>query len=299
MVHLLESNIGMWLDHQWTPGTILRAAGAFFLTRDPEVFRKYAEVQSYCRYIEKQSPDIVFLTEVCWEDQKNDICNFLESKGYQLQFMRAFELHNMDAESHRFLYNIVAARAPIVTHNEFQSRVENKTAEKIYSFSRIYDRLWKKLDDATYTELKTKKFVSGILDGAGAHCEIDGVHYWLLHAHATSSSIVENLRESIPDGAKSILWGDFNVSQETGKSLAGQGFDYIDPDQRTFPYYGQRDGIFSRTLHNLANSSKQILSHPDQFYASQSIAHAESRVFWPLETWLGSDHAVTQVHFRS
>ena len=138
---------------------MMRNAGAFYLTKDPEIFRKHAEVQSYCEYIRRQSSDIVFLTEVCGEDQKNDICNFLESQGYQLQLMRAFELHNMDAESHRFLYNIIAARAPIVTHNEFQSKVENKTAERIYSFTRIMDRLGNKLDDASFTELKTQKFV--------------------------------------------------------------------------------------------------------------------------------------------
>jgi hypothetical protein len=141
MVHLLESNIGMGLDHQSSAYDIYRSSMGFFLAKDPEIFRKYAEVQSYCRYIEKQNPDVVFLTEVCGEDQKDDICDFLESKGYHLQFMRAFELHNMDAESHRFLYNIIAAKTPITTHNEFQSKVQHKISEKIYSFSRICDRL--------------------------------------------------------------------------------------------------------------------------------------------------------------
>lgn len=234
-------------------------------------------------------------SEVCGEDQKDDICDSLESKGYHLQFMRAFELHNMDAESHRFLYNIIASKAPIVTHNEFQSKVQHKISEKIYSFSRIYDRLWK-TDDATYTQLKTKKFVWGILDGAWAHCEIDGIHFWLLHAHSTSSSIIESLRESLPSDSRSILWWDFNVTQEVWKKLAGERFSYIEPDKRTFPYYGQNSGIISHAIHRLAHSSKSILSHPDQFYRHKSITWATTRVLWPKETGLWSDHAVTHVH---
>ncbi|OIP53028.1 hypothetical protein AUK10_03010 [Candidatus Gracilibacteria bacterium CG2_30_37_12] len=295
ITYLLEANIGMGLDHQNSPWEIARAAGAFFLIRDPEVFRKHSEVQSYCRYIEKQNPDVIFLTEVCGEDQKDDICDFLESKGYHLQFMRAFELHNMNAESHRFLYNIIASKTPIITHNEFQSKVQHKISEKIYSFSRIKNRLGK-TDDATYTELKTKKFVGGILDGAGAHCEIDGIHFGLLHAHGTSSSIIENLRDSLPEGTKGILGGDFNVTQEKGKMLAGERFSYIEPNTRTFPYYGQNDGIISRTIHRLANNSQAMLSHPDQFYKNSSILGATARVLGPREIGLGSDHAVTHVH---
>lgn len=141
MVHLLESNIGMGLDHQSSAYDIYRSSMGFFLAKNPEIFRKYAEVQSYCRYIEKQNPDVVFLTEVCGEDQKDEICSFLESRGYGIHCMKAFELHNMDAESHRFLYNIIASKTPIITHSEFQSKVQHTISEKIYSFSRIKDRL--------------------------------------------------------------------------------------------------------------------------------------------------------------
>ena len=39
--------------------------GAFFLARNPDFFRKNAEVESYIEYIIKESPDICYLTEVC------------------------------------------------------------------------------------------------------------------------------------------------------------------------------------------------------------------------------------------
>lgn len=298
MVHLLEANIAMGLDHQWSVPGIITSAGAFFLTKNPEFFRKHAEVQSYCRYIEAQSPDIAFLTEVCWEDQKNDICNFLESKWYHIHFMRAFELYNMDSESHRFLYNIIAARSSILAHNEFQSRIQNDSAEKVYSFSRIYNELGKP-ERGPYVIQKMKKFTGGILDGGGAHCEIEGIHYWLLHTHPTSSSIITSLRDSLPKEKQGILWWDFNVSQETWKALVGDRFSYISPEKRTFPYYGTHGGVFSRAIDTLAKNTSKILSHPDQFYSNHSIARTHIQALWPKETGLGSDHAVTHIHIAT
>lgn len=78
--------------------------------------------------------------------------------------------------------------------------------------------------------------------------------------------------------------------------LAGEKFSYIRPDNRTFPYYGQRNGVLSQAVHRLANKSSIILTHPDQFYKSSAIKHATTRVLGPLQTGLGSDHAVTHVH---
>ncbi len=296
-VELLESNIGMWLNHQWTPLEVARSAGAFFLARNPDFFRKNAEVKSYCDYIESQNSDIVFLTEVCGEEQRDDICNFLESQGYNVHYMRAFELWNMDAESHRYLYNIIAAKGDITVHNEFTSKVEQRSASSIYSFARITDRFWENnvLPFTRNIRIKTQKFAWGILDGAWAHCEINGTHFWLLHAHPTSRSIIENLRDSLPKSEQSIIWWDFNLSLEDWEKAVGERFSFIKPDKPTFPYYWtqSKGWIFTRTAERIAN--KVLPRYTDQFHWNELITWAQIMIHWPEETWLWGDHAVSKL----
>lgn len=91
-IHILQANIWMGLDHQKSLKKWIQSMGAFFLARNPDFFRKNAEVESYIEYIIKESPDICYLTEVCWVEQRDMLVSSLERSWYRTHSIEGFEL---------------------------------------------------------------------------------------------------------------------------------------------------------------------------------------------------------------
>ena len=288
-VHLMQANIGMWLNHQDSLKQWLTSMWAYFLASNPDFFRKNAEVQSYIKYISKNNPDILYLTEVCWVDQMEEISNKLLSKGYRIHVTKWFELWNMDLESHRYLSHIMATRSDF----HHKKTIHQVTMNNGIRFMKWKNGLWKNIPNINNQ-------VNAILDWGGSHYQIDGIEIGFMHAHANDTTLVfSELLESIrTDNSNQILAWDMNMSIDKAKILANTinpGLQLLETN-KTYPYYfeSSKDWIVESAIRSIMN--KQFLSHPDQLFHSSWIKVLENQILWPKLTCLKTDHSVN--HFK-
>lgn len=291
-IHLLQANIGMWLDHQTSLQRWLVSMWAFFLARDPEFFRKNAEVKTYIEYIKSESPDILYLSEVCGTEQRDFLCDCLEADGYAIHVEKWFELWSMEAESHRFLYHIMATRS------QFQHRMTRfqYRQDRLMRYFRGINWLGKSLP-------KTREKVSTILDGSGSHYNIDGIEIGLIHSHADISTIsVQELAASLyaTEWEKQILIWDVNMGVSSMENILANKNPWLKRviTGKTYPYYFDEAGqwIFTQTIRNLMK--KQMLPMPDQAYVNPWIHIVSKKNLWPQDTGLRTDHSVNHFYIR-
>lgn len=286
----MQANIGMWLNHQDSLKQWLTSMWAYFLASNPDFFRKNAEVQSYIKYISKNNPDIVYLTEVCWIDQMELLSDYLIGMGYNIHVSKWFELWNMDHESHRYLYHIMATKSDF----NHKKTIHQFTMNTGIRFMKWKNGLWKNIPDLNNQ-------VHSILDGSWSHYQIDGIEIGFMHAHANDSTgvfkgLLSSLRDS--NNANQILSWDMNMSVDKAKILT----DTINPElqlletDKTYPYYFQsfKKWIITSLIDGMMQ--KHFLSHPDQFYSSSDIQVLENNILWPITTQLKTDHSIN--HFR-
>jgi len=107
-------------------------------------------------------------------------------------------------------------------NNELQIRFIHVHESVIIFETQIYHYLY-----IDWVQEKAQKFTWGILDGAWVHCEIKWVHFWLLHAHPTSRSIIKSLSDSLLKDKPSIVWWDFNLSLIDWAEAVDEWFSFI------------------------------------------------------------------------
>ena len=291
-IHILQANIGMWLNHQDSLKQWLTSMWAYFLANDPNFFRKHTEVQSYIKYISKNSPDILYLTEVCWSDQMEEISNRLLTMGYRLHVIKWFELWNMDHESHRFLYHIMATKSDF----NHKKTIHQFTMNHGIRFMKWKNGLWK-----ANPNINTQ--VNSILDWGGSHYQIDGIEIGFMHAHANDTTAVfSGLLDTLwTNKSNQILAWDMNMSIARAKFIV----DSINPElslletSNTYPYYfsSLKKWIIESAIRWIM--TKNFLSHPDQFFHTSWIKISESQILWPEVTWLKTDHTINHFKFRT
>jgi hypothetical protein len=292
-MHLMQANIGMWLDHQKSLSHWFQAMGAFFLAKNPDFFRKNAEVSSYADYINKQDPDIVYLTEVCWMEQRDLLVSALEHYRYKTHVIEGFELWNMQEESHKYLYHIMGSRLDF-EHLQTESQY---TSNRLIRFLKWRHQFWKKSPN-----LATK--VTGILDGGGSRYSIWGIEIWLMHAHAMDTTTVfQNLAQWFTNSKnqKQIFAWDMNMQTEISeKMLSGieSNLKRI-RTERTYPYYFSqaKQGIFTGIINK--HMLSWLLPYPDQVFVNPLGTNiSQIKTVGPNITWLKTDHAVNHVYLE-
>lgn len=292
-IHLLQANIGMWLNHQDSLKNSLKSMWSYFLANDPNFFRKHAEVQSYIKYIQKNNPDILYLTEVCWVEQMEEISSALIAMNYNEHIIKWFELWNMDHESHRFLYHIMATKSDFI----HKKTIHQFTMNSGIRFMKWKNWLWKSTPSINSQ-------VNSILDWGWSHYQIDWIEMGFMHAHANDSTDVFSglLNNLYFEGRTSqlLVW-DMNMDTNKAKTLVKS----TNPDLmlfetiKTYPYYFEafREWIFESAIRSIMK--KKFLSHPDQLYYGSEIQILEHQILWPESTWLKTDHSINQFKFQT
>ena len=293
-------NIGMWLDHQtkflrWT-----LSWWAFFLCRDPEYFGKNAEVQSYINYIRKENPDIVYLTEVCGHEQRDQIIQWLEEMGYYVHSIPWFELWSMHAESHKYLYHITASKKPMKHIADFKQYTDSGAIR----FLKWVWWLGKDIPDKSWS---TSDKVTRILDGAGSHFEIDGLQTGLIHLQTQDTvgslkKLMKSLGEKIGKNWTTILAGDLNAPPDLTEWIAREVEPRLIRQEtwRTFPFiFTGVKGWLAGLMADWANKylfQKYLFREPDQVFTdgTGNVISIDNR--WAQKTWLGTDHAANHIY---
>lgn len=293
-MHILQANIWMWLDHQKSFGSWLQSMWAFFLARNPDFFRKNAEVESYLKYIDWENPDVVYLTEVCWIEQRDLLISGLNTLWYKTHTIEWFELWNMQVDSHRYLYHIMGSRIDFEHHQT----VQQYTSNNVIKFLKRNTGLWSK-------NPTTRDYVSSILDWGGSRYSIWGIDVGLIHAHAMDSTHVFRwlMQWLASSGSSSqvMIW-DMNMNTEWSERLANEvhsDMKRIDTN-RTYPYYFsniENPWILTRTIQNSMIS--RFLPYPDQAFINPiGTKCIETNNFWATQTWLKTDHSVNHFHIE-
>ncbi len=287
-------NIGMWLDHQTEFLKWMRSWWAFFLCRDPEYFRKNAEVQSYIDYIRKENPDIVYLTEVCGHEQRDQIMQWLEEMGYYIHSIPWFELWSMQEESHKYLYHITASKKPMTHIADFKQYTDGGVI-------RFLKWVWWLGKDVPKKSVSIQDKVTGILDGAGSHFEVDGLQVGMIHLQTQDTvgslkGLMKSLSEKIGKNWTTILAGDLNAMPTLSEGVAKE----IDPrivrkeTGRTFPFiFTDSPGWLASLVAQLAK--KYLFRDPDQVFTDKPYRIPTILNLWPKDTWLGTDHSANHV----
>lgn len=291
-MHIIQANIGMWLDHQRSLWKGFQSMGAYFLSAYPEFFRKNAEVQSYINYIKKENPDVVYLTEVCWVEQRDALLNALEQDWYATHVIEWFELWNMQEDSYKYLYHIMGSKIPF----QHRQTIQQYTSNKVIRFLKRNNGIGKE------SPLQATQ-VNAILDGGGSRYTIWDIEIGLMHAHAMDKiDVFTWLTQWLKQSRESrVLIGDMNMQIWSSERIMNQ----LDPDlkrvgtERTYPYYFTQNsgGIFTQAINRQMVS--KFLSHPDQAFVNPtSIELIGQKTLGPKETWLKTDHAVNHYRLR-
>lgn len=267
---------------------------AFFLARNPDFFRKNAEVESYIDYIKKENPDVCYLTEVCWIEQRDMLVSGLENCWYKTHTIEWFELWNMQEESHRYLYHIMASKI------DFR---HNQTEQQYTSNSVIRFLKWK--NGLNKEDISISEKIAGILDGGWSRYTIWDMEVWLMHAHSIDQTTVfYNLMAGLASSGnnRQVLVWDVNMKTEFSEEIARN----INPNiqrietNRTYPYCFTQSKwwILTRTINWKMLS--WCLPFPDQAFVNPiGVGILNTRSLWPEVTWLKTDHAVNHFYLES
>lgn len=267
---------------------------AFFLARNPDFFRKNAEVESYIDYIKKENPDVCYLTEVCWIEQRDMLVSGLENYWYKTHTIEWFELWNMQEESHRYLYHIMASKI------DFR---HNQTEQQYTSNSVIRFLKWK--NGLNKEDISISEKIAGILDGGWSRYTIWDMEVWLMHAHSIDQTTVfYNLMAGLASSGnnRQVLVWDVNMKTEFSEEIARN----INPNiqrietNRSYPYCFTQSKwwILTRTINWKMLS--WCLPFPDQAFVNPiGVGILNTRSLWPEVTWLKTDHAVNHFYLES
>ena len=275
----------MGLDHQNSIIQWLESAGSFFLAKNPDFFRKNAEVWSYIDYIVKENPDIIYITELCGVEQRDMLIEWLEKLHYTLHIEKWFELWNMQSESHRYLYHIMWSRYEY-THHETFTQYRNDRVSR-YLKSRNY---------FSQSESTIQDKITAILDGSGSHYRIGDIEIGLLHSHGDySKEVPDKITNSLwknPSNHQILIW-DVNMSPLSMQKIITDNNVSLEriETKRTYPYVLEKNiWILSRAIQSIAQ--KVVLPYPDQAYIGPTVRMENVRNLWPKETWLNTDHSI-------
>ncbi len=266
---------------------------AYFLTSNPDFFRKNSEIQPYVNYIKNEAPDILYLTEICGAEQCDSIRESLERMGYKTHTIKGFELWNMQDASHRYLYHIMGAKWDF-THN---STIQQYTTNPLIRFMKRKNSLWK------WTTTRNEQ-VSAILDGWGSRYTIGDTEIGLLHAHATDTTdVFEWIASGLGQSKRviQVLMGDVNMKTSSSDRIVELSNLHLKrvETKKTHPYYFSQSWwwIFTQAIYSLMQ--KNLLSHPDQIFINSWVQVMSQKTLWPNETGLKSDHAVNHLIYRT
>ena len=292
-ISIHHHNIGMWLDFQKSLREVIDSAWAYFLASNPAKFRQAEIIERYISDIENQKPDILFLTEVCGVFQRDLIADKLETLGYKVDIVEAFELWNMPDQESAYLYNIIGTKDSL-EHRKTVKQYRNNTLIRFLKWKNGLGRKQEGFNDRT----------RAILDGAWSHYKIGGLNIGVMHVHwlgqDTNRWVLRNVAISLPrDNTRNILFWDLNLPVWVSQAVVSEnywsrGMNLLDTE-RTYPFFAEKDAwILAKVIRRMG--TRFSYSHPDQFfYDREWFLTPSNQVVLPSLWWIPSDHAQLRV----